>query len=136
MQPVHCNRNSFPSEDGKTLIVIYEVDSFSPFIVYAFVEADEPEIKTLSVTVHTEHTGGTATCNTLAVCEVCGESYGELAAHTYEDGTCTVCGEADPDEQGGLESIVIVLIVIDSVAILGGGGFAVYWIVIRKRRSV
>ncbi len=51
MQPVHCNRNSFLSEDGKTLIAIYEVDSFSPFTVYAFVEADEPEIKTLSATV-------------------------------------------------------------------------------------
>ena len=47
------------------------------------------------------HTGGTATCEKLAECEVCGKEYGELAAHTPEedDGdcttaiTCTVCGE-------------------------------------------
>ncbi len=35
------------AEDGKTLTATYEVDSFSPFIVYAFVEADEPEIKAI-----------------------------------------------------------------------------------------
>lgn len=38
------------------------------------------------------HTGGTATCKAKAVCEHCGESYGELAAHNYVDGVCTVCG--------------------------------------------
>lgn len=48
------------------------------------------------------HTGGTATCTAKAVCSVCGESYGELAAHvadsTYKynaDGhwtACAVCG--------------------------------------------
>lgn len=39
------------SEDGKTLTTTYTVSSFSPFTVYAFVEADEPEIKTLSATI-------------------------------------------------------------------------------------
>lgn len=38
------------------------------------------------------HTGGTATCKAKAVCTHCGESYGELAAHNYVDGVCTVCG--------------------------------------------
>ena len=41
------------------------------------------------------HTGGTATCTTLAVCESCGASYGELAAHTPDtNGKCTAenCG--------------------------------------------
>lgn len=33
----------------------------------------------------TEHTGGTATCLKKAVCEVCGEEYGELAEHVYGD---------------------------------------------------
>ena len=44
------------------------------------------------------HTGGTATCTAKAVCSVCGESYGELAAHvadsTYKynaDGHWTAC---------------------------------------------
>ena len=44
------------------------------------------------------HTGGTATCTAKAVCSVCGESYGELAAHvadsTYKyngEGHWTAC---------------------------------------------
>lgn len=60
--------------------------------------------------VHTAHTGGTATCQEQAVCEICGQSYGSLAAHTFtkyvsdnnaactEDGTktavCDVCHTA------------------------------------------
>ena len=30
-----------------------------------------------------EHTGGTATCTAQAVCTVCGQPYGDLAAHSY-----------------------------------------------------
>ena len=32
-----------------------------------------------------EHEGGTATCQTRAICDKCGEEYGELAAHDYGD---------------------------------------------------
>jgi hypothetical protein len=42
------------------------------------------------------HSGGTATCKAKAVCSECGEVYGELAAHTYDnacDAVCNVCGE-------------------------------------------
>ena len=35
------------------------------------------------------HTGGTATCTERAVCEVCNQPYGELAAHTGGTATCT-----------------------------------------------
>ena len=43
------------------------------------------------------HTGGTATCTEKATCTVCGEAYGEFAAHTEEtlpavDATCTTTG--------------------------------------------
>lgn len=38
------------------------------------------------------HTGGTATCQQKAVCEVCGGEYGELGDHNFENGKCTVCG--------------------------------------------
>lgn len=37
------------------------------------------------VTIHTNHTGGTATCTKKAVCEFCGEEYGECASHNYGD---------------------------------------------------
>ena len=37
-----------------------------------------------------EHTGGTATCTEKAVCDECGEEYGDVAAHTFSNATCTV----------------------------------------------
>lgn len=45
------------------------------------------------------HSGGTATCSKKAVCEVCGQEYGELADHQWVGGDCLtaakceVCGE-------------------------------------------
>ncbi len=48
----------------------------------------------LPVTVNEGHEGGKATCDTLAVCEHCGERYGDYA-HTYDErGTCTLCGHS------------------------------------------
>ena len=51
----------------------------------------------------TDHTGGTATCKEKATCTICGQKYGELAAHNYKtewstDETnhwheCSVCGD-------------------------------------------
>ena len=44
-----------------------------------------------------DHTGGVATCLKPAVCDVCGESYGERGEHSYSEPTCkspevcTVC---------------------------------------------
>ena len=44
------------------------------------------------------HTGGSATCKDLAVCELCGASYGELSEnHNFVDGACTVCELPDPN---------------------------------------
>ena len=50
-----------------------------------------------------DHTGGTATCKDKATCTICGQKYGELAAHSYKtewstDETnhwheCSVCGD-------------------------------------------
>lgn len=50
----------------------------------------------LPVTVNEGHEGGKATCDSLAVCEHCGESYGDFA-HAYdENGACTLCGHQLP----------------------------------------
>ena len=38
-----------------------------------------------AVAIHTNHTGGTATCTKKAVCKFCGEEYGEYASHNYGD---------------------------------------------------
>lgn len=45
------------------------------------------------------HTGGEATCKAAAVCEKCGESYGETADHDYVDGICSVCEAVEPVEE-------------------------------------
>ena len=48
---------------------------------------------------NSEHTetenchGGKATCIEQATCSVCGEKYGKLAKHDYQDGVCIVCGK-------------------------------------------
>ena len=64
------------------------------------------------------HVGGSATCTTLAACEICGTEYGEFAAHipAEDDGdctteiTCTVCGEvttpANESHTGGSATCV------------------------------
>ena len=84
----------------------------------------------------------------------CGEK-SMLMAHVDNNanGGCDICGSAiggeqnDPDpeqsgtEQGGETNVekksvgagAIVLIMLGSVAILGGGGFAIFWFVIRKK---
>ncbi len=59
--------------------------------------------------------GGTATCTAQAVCEVCGQSYGDTVPHKYNDyHVCSVCGgpytSDDPDET---EKTVVVVVVAD-----------------------
>ena len=49
------------------------------------------------------HTGGTATCKAKAKCSTCGQEYGELAAHNYVGGICTVCGTGVASEIMSLE---------------------------------
>ena len=39
------------------------------------------------------HSGGTATCQELAVCSICHRPYGEKGDHNYEGSKCTVCGK-------------------------------------------
>ncbi len=56
-------------------------------------------------TIKSEHEGGTATCDKLAVCTECGQGYGETLDHTYDDeydADCNVCGDVRevPDKPG------------------------------------
>ncbi len=64
----------------------------------------------LTVTVNA-HTGGTATCQNLAVCDVCNQTYGNIGAHTFSNTyllanadeekhyhVCTVSGCTEKDE--------------------------------------
>ncbi len=60
-------------------------------------EGQEELTGTVTVAECTDHEGGTATCTTLALCELCGLEYGELAPdnHLYDNVTCicTLCGK-------------------------------------------
>ena len=62
---------------------------------------------------------------------VCGEKL-EASEHTDADGDelCDVCGY---DLSEGLPGWAIALIVVGAVLVLGGGGFCLYWFVIRKK---
>ena len=46
------------------------------------------------------HTGGVATCKALAVCERCGEGYGEYADHIGGEATCTELAICDVCDEG------------------------------------
>lgn len=109
-----------------------------------------------------EHTpGAAATCTDAQKCTVCNAELAPAKGHTAgvewmqdENGhwhVCAVCnGEADradhADADGdelcdvcgydiskGLPGWGVALIVVGGVAVLGGGGFALYWFVIRKK---
>ena len=76
-------------------------------------------------------------------CE-CGDK-ANVAAHadTDNNGKCDTCGydisaqaPDDPDKKDGLGAGAIVGIVLGSLAVLGGGGFALYWFVLRKKPIV
>ena len=78
--------------------IVYRANAYSAGITWAlhigtmeFVEYDFDHA----------HTGGTATCEKLAVCSICYQPYGELAAHTegtpascIAQAVCDVCGES------------------------------------------
>ncbi|MBO5355346.1 MAG: InlB B-repeat-containing protein, partial [Clostridia bacterium] len=61
----------------------------------------------------------------------CGEKT-LVSAHAdgNENGGCDICGAAIKD---GLPTGAVVGIVLGSLALLGGGGFALYWFVLRKK---
>ena len=49
------------------------------------------------------HKGGTATCKDKAVCEICGEAYGELDANNHKELTHVEAKEATKEEEGNTE---------------------------------
>ena len=53
-----------------------------------------------------------------------------------ENGSCDVCGYAlttASNDKDGLGAGAIIGIVLGSVAVVGGGGFAIFWFVIKKK---
>ncbi len=103
------------------------------------------------------HTMAAATCTAPSTCTVCGHTEGEALGHSYDntcDTACNTCGETrtvgehlDSDgnslcdacgtelPKNGLPTGAIVGIAIGAVVLLGGGGFGVFWFVIKKKRQ-
>jgi hypothetical protein len=77
--------------------------------------------------------------------EKTGHSFGEWTlkqeatrkAEGIEERTCTACGHAEQRSVAfdGLSTLAIVIIIVAIVAVLGAGGFCVYWFVIKKKRN-
>ena len=57
----------------------------------------------MTVTVNGGHTGGTATCNERAVCEVCGKFYGKLDPKNHTDLKHFPAKAATEDSEGNIE---------------------------------
>ena len=79
----------------KTLVVVMAL--VLTLVVFTACDLFESKPETPDVPAACEHTGGTATCTEAAVCEKCGESYGEKAEHTIvvaagKEATCTEDG--------------------------------------------
>ena len=68
-------------------------------------------------------------------CDVCGEA--RSVQHAYnEDGVCTVCKDANGTKQEaeGSSAGAIIGIIAGVCVALGGGGFLIYWFLIRKKK--
>lgn len=74
-----------------------------------------------------------------ALCNTCNAERA-VAAHAdaNKDHTCDCCGAALPheEESGGAATGIVAGIVAGSVAVVGIGGFAVFWFVIKKKKHV
>ena len=108
------------------------------------------------------HTGGTATCEEKAKCEICNNSYGALIEHndTDSNGKCDRCNyqmnvpnptpgpnpiptpdpepntdpEYVPEESNdGLSGGAITGIVVASTAVAGAGGFSIFWFAVQRK---
>lgn len=95
--------------------------------------------KTLTITVNDGHTGGNATCQSQAICRVCGESYGELGEHAYdENGQCMLCNHVKGREPAdnlnqafNLDRTSLIILVISGAIILGA---AVAIVILLKKK--
>ncbi len=67
---------------------------------------DAEKSETFEVDGYADHTGGTATCTEKATCTVCGEAYGEFAAHTPAEAVEENRVEATCTKEGSYDLVV------------------------------
>ncbi|MBQ8717854.1 MAG: metallophosphoesterase [Clostridia bacterium] len=115
--------------------------------VYTIVGTDRPKTIMISdpfgdkmtsrrITVNKGHTGGTASCDAAALCEVCGVSYGDPLEHTFgEDGKCTACGaDAPKTDSGETENAFSPLFLLPIAAAVIIAGVAVCIVLNKKKK--
>ena len=66
-------------------------------------DEDKNHVCDICEKVISNHQGGTATCKEKAVCEICGEAYGELDANNHKELTHVEAKEATKEEEGNTE---------------------------------
>ena len=91
--------------------------------------------KTVTSAGKEAHSGGIATCLKLAKCSICDNEYGNLATHTdgdYDE-KCDICSIELSIGKSGITVGGIIAIIICSVVVAGGSGFAIAWFVIKKK---
>ena len=67
------------------------------------IDADNDHLCDLCGKVLSDHTGGTATCKDKAMCEICGEAYGELAEKNHANLVHVPAKAATKDAGGNIE---------------------------------
>lgn len=77
------------------------------------------------------HTGGQADCQHRAICASCGEAYGSFGSHNFENGVCTVCGEAEQSDS----LVPAILWILIAVAVVTVSGCVVVVLKNNKRRA-
>ena len=86
-----------PNEDGE-----YEIAAKSaPQTILVYDKAGNTA--EVTITVNAGHTGGEANCTEKAICEICGESYGETDAANHKDLAKTEARKATTSEAGNKE---------------------------------
>ena len=108
----YCGKASFTVDSKTTATVkvgseilqpvdgVYTVNGSNRTKTVTVLDPFGDSMASFRIKVNEDHTGGAATCTAAAVCEVCGEGYGEPLSHSYgADGVCTTCGEEKPNEE-------------------------------------
>lgn len=104
------------------------------------------EQQTIPATGHTYDNDCDPDCNVCGATRTVQHSFGEWTvtkeatetAAGEEQRTCSICGTVETNvipilERSGLSTGAIVAIVLIVIVVLAGGGFSVYWFIIRKK---
>jgi hypothetical protein len=93
--------------DGDERIVYSGLMPYTTYTIYFRVAATETTlastIEKINPTTDCEHTGGVATCHSLAICTICGEEYGDYDLNNHENMMHVVATASTATSDGNTE---------------------------------